>query len=266
VRKLGQARGRTARRAEVDRLLDLVRLPREAAQMTASRLSGGQKQRVAVARAFAGRPALVIADEPTSALDTSVKTAILELLLDVQRRSGTSLIFISHDLAVVRYVADRVGVMYLGRLVEIGRAEEVFAPPYHPYTEALLAAVPSLDPDVEQRRLGLQGEVGQANATVGCPFAPRCARVIEGTCATVDPPLRENRRGHLIRCHLTLEELARRPAGLRHPPAPNAERPTWQGTRSMNDRKDKMLAWLDGQEGAMLDLLARDRGHRFQFS
>lgn len=207
VRKLGQARGRTARRNEVERLLDLVRLPREAAQMTASRLSGGQKQRVAVARAFAGRPALVIADEPTSALDTSVKTAILELLLDVQRRSGTSLIFISHDLAVVRYVADRVGVMYLGRLVEIGPAAEVFAPPYHPYTEALLAAAPSLDPDVVQRRLGLQGEVGTPGATLGCPFAPRCVRVIEGTCRTIDPPLHENRPGHLIRCHLTLEEL-----------------------------------------------------------
>jgi peptide/nickel transport system ATP-binding protein len=230
VRKLGQARGRSARRAEVERLLDLVRLPRETAQMTASRLSGGQKQRVAVARASAGRPALVIADEPTSALDTSVKTAILELLLDVQRRSGTSLIFISHDLAVVRYVADLVGVMYLGQLVEIGRADDVFAPPYHPYTEALLAAVPSLDPDVAQGRLGLQGEVGQAGATTGCPFAPRCARVIEGTCGKIDPPLREHRPGHLIRCHLTLEDLRAIPPVFASPEpgARNAERPTWK--------------------------------------
>jgi peptide/nickel transport system ATP-binding protein len=207
VRKLGMVGGKAARQAEVDRLLDLVRLPRTVAQTTASRLSGGQKQRVAVARAFAGQPALVVADEPTSALDTSVKTAILELLLSVQRDSGTSLVFISHDLAVVRYIADRVGVMYLGRVVEIGRADEVFAPPYHPYTKALLEAVPSLDPDVVQHRLVLQDEAGKPSPALGCPFAPRCTHAIEGVCAEIEPPLRESLPGHVIRCHLTLDQL-----------------------------------------------------------
>ena len=141
VHKLGRAGNAAARRREVERLLDLVRLPREAMRMRAARLSGGQKQRVAVARAFAGRPKLVVADEPTSALDTSVKTAVLELLLSVQREAGTAMIFISHDLALIRYVADRVVVMHRGRIVESGPTAQVFANPTDAYWAGLLAAV-----------------------------------------------------------------------------------------------------------------------------
>ncbi|MBI3710109.1 MAG: ABC transporter ATP-binding protein [Proteobacteria bacterium] len=212
VKKLGAATGRAARRAEVERLLDLVRMPRDITRVTAAHLSGGQKQRVAVARAFAGRPSLVVADEPTSALDTSVKTAILELLLSAQKESGTALIFISHDLAVVRYIADRIAVMYLGQIVEIGRADEVFTPPYHPYCEALLAAVPAVDGALDRRRPRLTGEVGRAVANAGsCLFAPRCARAIAGTCERFEPPVIEAAAGHLIRCHLPLADLCALP-------------------------------------------------------
>ncbi|HTV51731.1 MAG TPA: ABC transporter ATP-binding protein, partial [Steroidobacteraceae bacterium] len=155
LRKFGIERDERRIRARVAELLALVRLPEEMAQRHPQQLSGGQKQRIAVARAFAGQPALVVADEPVSALDVSVQAAVVELLIDIQRRSGTTLLFISHDLAVVRYLADRVLVMYLGQIVEQGRTAEVFAPPYHPYTEALLAAIPIADPRISKRRVRL---------------------------------------------------------------------------------------------------------------
>lgn len=207
VKKLRSTRNRTERLAEVGRLLDLVRLPRELMQVPASRLSGGQKQRVAVARAFAGRPSLVVADEPTSALDTSVKTAILELLLSAQKELGTALIFISHDLAVVRYVADRVAVMYGGRIVEIGDAPEVFSPPYHPYCELLMSSVPGPESSAPGRARQ-SGEVYSAGTGgLGCTFAPRCSRAVQGLCELADPPFREGANGHLIRCHLPIASL-----------------------------------------------------------
>lgn len=207
VKKLGSARTARERQAEVRRLLDLVRLPHDVLQMSAARLSGGQKQRIAVARAFAGRPSLVVADEPTSALDTSVKTAILELLLAAQKDSDTALIFISHDLSVVRYVADRVAVMYGGRIVEMGEAVQVFSPPFHPYCEALLSSVPGLD-NPSPARPPLAGEVGaQALNGQGCAFAPRCPRVIEGHCRQTVPPLRRPAAGHEILCHHSVEDL-----------------------------------------------------------
>jgi peptide/nickel transport system ATP-binding protein len=156
-RSLKRLKGVSARQAqdEVKRLLETVKLPIEFAHRKPRQLSGGQKQRVAIARALAGDPELVIADEPVSALDVSVQAAIINLLLEIQRDREATFVFISHDLSVVRYLADRVAVMYLGHIVEYGTVEEIFNPPYHPYTEALLSAVPVPDPEVHQKRIGL---------------------------------------------------------------------------------------------------------------
>ena len=149
LRPLRLLRGlsRAEAKAEAVRLLERVRLPADVLRRMPHQLSGGQRQRVALARAFAGEPELVIADEPVSALDVSVQAAIVNLLGDLQESSGIALLLISHDLALVRYMADQVAVMYLGRIVEYGPADIVFAPPYHPYTAALLAAAPRPDPD-----------------------------------------------------------------------------------------------------------------------
>ncbi len=175
-------------------------------------LSGGQKQRIGIARAFAGTPAVVVADEPVSALDVSVQAAITELLMDIQRKSGTTMLFISHDLSVVRYLSDRVVVMYLGHIVEIGTTEDVFAPPYHPYTEALLSAVPIADTSVKKKRILLEGEIPSAiSPPPGCPFQTRCRwkqRVPGNRCDTELPPMVELRDGHFIKCHLAPQVLA----------------------------------------------------------
>ena len=159
--------------------------------MRPSQLSGGLKQRVAIARAFAGDPRVVVCDEPTSALDVSVQAAILNLLTDLQHRSQTSYLFISHDLGVVRYLADRIVVLYLGRVMEVGPAEKVFAGPHNPYTEALLSAVPSLD-DVDRLRIRLEGEIpSAADPPSGCPFQTRCPRKLGSICETTEPELVE---------------------------------------------------------------------------
>jgi peptide/nickel transport system ATP-binding protein len=203
----------------VARLLDLVRLPPEVARLKPGQLSGGQKQRVAIARAFAGEPRIIVADEPTSALDTSVKAAILELLLDVQSRTGTSLVFISHDLPVVRYLADRILVMYRGRAVEAGPARRVFEPPYHPYTESLLASVPEIESDRRTVHASTdETDLMEAAAGAGCPFAGRCGRELPGgICREVPPPPRQVADGHVILCHRTLDELrAVPPISQRH--------------------------------------------------
>ena len=207
--RLGDFGSREQRAIEMWRLLDQVRLPAEVADMLPSQLSGGQKQRVAIARAFAGRPSIVIADEPISALDTSVKTAIIELLLATQQAYNTALLFISHDLGIVRYIADRVIVMHAGEIVEIGPVDAVFAPPYHPYTESLLAAVPVVDTGIGQRRIKLQGEAPSLLVQAsGCGFASRCPRKLAGDlCDRVAPPLREVAKGHAIRCHIPVETL-----------------------------------------------------------
>ena len=200
------------RKARMLELLDLVRLPREFATRVPRQLSGGQKQRIGIARAFAGTPAVVVADEPVSALDVSVQAAITELLMDIQRKSGTTMLFISHDLSVVRYLSDRVVVMYLGHIVEMGPTEDVFAPPYHPYTEALLSAVPIADTSVKKKRILLEGEIPSAiSPPPGCPFQTRCRwkqRVPGNRCDTELPPMVELRDGHFIKCHLAPQVLA----------------------------------------------------------
>jgi peptide/nickel transport system ATP-binding protein len=196
------------RRERMLELLDLVKLPREFATRMPRQLSGGQKQRIGIARAFAGRPKLVVADEPVSALDVSVQAAVTKLLTDIQRESRTTMLFISHDLGVVRYLADRVVVMYLGRVMEQGRTEEIFSPPYHPYTEALLSAVPVADTHVKKRHVVLEGEIpSPLNPLPGCPFQTRCQYMIKGTCDSVVPPFKEMSDGHVIACHLSEDEL-----------------------------------------------------------
>jgi peptide/nickel transport system ATP-binding protein len=196
-----------ARRKIMLELLDLVKLPREFETRKPRQLSGGQKQRIGIARAFAGRPRVVVADEPVSALDVSVQAAVTELLMDIQRSSRTTMLFISHDLSVVRYLSDRVLVMYLGHVVEYGTTDQVFAPPYHPYTEALLAAIPIADTKARKKHIVLEGDIPSAmNPPSGCPFQTRCPRKHEvpgDRCEREVPAMRELANGHQIKCHLS---------------------------------------------------------------
>ena len=190
-------------------LVDAVRLPERALSSRPTGLSGGQKQRVAIARAFAGEPRLVVCDEPTSALDVSVQAAILNLLVDLQGKEQTSYVFISHDLGVVRYLSDRIAVLYLGRLMELGPAETVFGPPHHPYTEALLSAVPTIEGE-QRTRIGLVGDIpSAADPPSGCVFHTRCPRFLGKICETEEPPLVEVEFQHAMRCHIPVEELRR---------------------------------------------------------
>jgi peptide/nickel transport system ATP-binding protein len=195
-----------------DRLRELtnaVRLAERYLDMRPLQLSGGLKQRVAIARAFAGNPRLVVCDEPTSALDVSVQAAILNLLAELQRTEGVTYLFISHDLGVVRYLSDRIAVLYLGRLMELGPAESVFSGPHHPYTEALLSAVPSIDGE-RSERIRLDGEIpSAANPPSGCVFHTRCPRKLGEICEQEEPPLHAADDGHEIRCHIPVEELRR---------------------------------------------------------
>lgn len=172
-------------------------------------LSGGEKQRVGIARAFAANPRVVICDEPLSALDVSVQASIMNLLLDLQAQFGTGYSFISHDLNAVRYICDRVVVMYLGKVMEQGAVEQIFAPPYHPYTEALLSAIPVPDPKREVRRIRLFGPVpSPRHPPSGCPFHTRCPRYIGEICQSEFPPAREASAGHTIYCQHSLSELS----------------------------------------------------------
>jgi peptide/nickel transport system ATP-binding protein len=203
IRKFGVERDPAKVQERLHQLLDIVKLPREFATRRPRQLSGGQKQRVGIARAFAGDPKIVIADEPVSALDVSVQAAVTGLLMDIQRDNRTTLLFISHDLSVVRYLADRIVVMYLGQIMEKGTTEEIFSPPYHPYTEALLSAVPIADTSVKKRKIVLQGELpSPLNPPKGCPFSTRCLYMMTGVCDTTPPPLREFAPRHVIACHL----------------------------------------------------------------
>ena len=174
-------------------------------------LSGGLKQRVAIARAFAGAPQIVVCDEPTSALDVSVQAAILNLLVDLQKKDQTSFIFISHDLGVVRYISDKIAVLYLGRVVEFGTSQRVFSGPFHPYTEALLSSVPNIDGST-RKRIPLTGVVpSPSNPPSGCVLNPRCPRKVgsgyETLCETEEPNLTEVEPGHFMRCHVPMAKL-----------------------------------------------------------
>jgi peptide/nickel transport system ATP-binding protein len=210
IRKFGIARRRGEIRDEVERLLALTRMPPGSATRRPGELSGGQKQRVGIARAFAGNPAMIVADEPVSALDVSVSAAIVELLLDLQRERGTTLLVISHDLGLVRYIADRVVVMYLGQVMEVGTAAEMFAPPWHPYTEALLSTAPSLDAATSGKRIVLQADIPSAmDPPSGCPFHTRCPRKLGPICENVKPVEQRTSSGRRISCHIPIAELDR---------------------------------------------------------
>ncbi|MGB3148705.1 MAG: oligopeptide/dipeptide ABC transporter ATP-binding protein, partial [Paracoccaceae bacterium] len=200
------------RKTRMLELLDLVKLPRAFADRMPRQLSGGQKQRVGIARAFAGDAKIVVADEPVSALDVSVQAAVTDLLMEIQRENKTTLLFISHDLSIVRYLSDRVMVMYLGHVVELGTTDQVFSPPYHPYTEALLSAVPIADTRVERQRIVLEGDIPSAmNPPPGCPFQTRCrwkSKVPGNLCETEMPPMRVLDGNHQVKCHLSDTEFA----------------------------------------------------------
>ena len=183
-------------------LLDQVGLLPEHFYRYPHELSGGQRQRVGLARALLPEPELIICDEPVSALDVSVRSQIIRLLLDLQEKRNLSYLFISHDMSVVRYMADRVGVMYLGHLVEEAETDELFTHPLHPYTRVLLSAVPTPDPRTHRERIVLEGELpSPLSPPPGCPFHTRCPHCTE-QCRTVFPEMKKAADGHLVACHL----------------------------------------------------------------
>lgn len=195
---------------EATRYLKMVNLEEHYFTRYPHQLSGGEKQRVAVARALASNPDLVVCDEPTSALDVSVQAAILKLLLELQEQLTLSYIMISHDLSVVHYISDQIAVMYLGQICEIGSTQEVFAPPYHPYTEALLSAIPLPDPTARQRNLRLTGPVpSMVSPPTGCRFHTRCPRQLGDMCKHRTPIEHASPTGHRIWCHIPWDELTR---------------------------------------------------------
>ena len=189
-------------------MLDHVGLPGSAADRYPHEFSGGQRQRLGFARALMLRPELIVADEPVSALDVSIQAQVLNLMSELQREFGLTYMFISHDLAVVRYLSDHIGVMYLGKLVEVGPAEEVYLQPAHPYTRGLIDSAPVADPVAEKAKVqaGVTGELPSAiSPPSGCRFRTRCPLAQE-ICAEVEPPLRPfSEQGHIAACHFPLE-------------------------------------------------------------
>jgi oligopeptide/dipeptide ABC transporter ATP-binding protein len=207
------------RRQRVRELLELVSLPAAYMNRFPHAFSGGQRQRIGIARALALNPALIVADEPVSALDVSVQAQIVNLMLDLQDRLGLSYLFVAHDLSVVKHVSDRVAVMYVGRIVEVSPTRQLFERPLHPYTEALLSAVPVPDPRRRSRRIVLQGEVADpAHPPTGCHFHPRCPYAVE-RCRTEVPALRDFGGGHAARCH-RVEEITLAGVSAGHPTEP----------------------------------------------
>ncbi len=195
-----------ALRTRVRELLEAVGLKAQHMNRYPYAFSGGQRQRIGIARALALQPKLIVADEPVSALDVSIQAQVINLLEDLQKEFGLTYLFIAHNLAVVEHISNRVAVMYLGKIVELASAEALYAEPQHPYTEALLSAIPHADPDYKSQRIILSGDVpSPANPPAGCKFHPRC-RYAKTICSQEEPALREIKPGHLAACHFS-EEL-----------------------------------------------------------
>jgi len=199
VHRIGNAKERKER---VMHLLEVVGLHTAYAKRYPHQFSGGQRQRIGIARALALNPKLIIADEPVSALDVSIQSQVLNLMQDLQREFDLTYVFIAHDLSVVKHISDRVGVMYLGRMVELADKNRLYDAPKHPYTQALLSAVPNIDPDVKKERIVLQGDVpSPSNAPQGCAFHTRCALAMD-TCKSIRPEWKAVDEGHFVACHL----------------------------------------------------------------
>jgi peptide/nickel transport system ATP-binding protein len=202
IRNFGLANSSAELEAKVANLMDTVRLPRDALDRRPHEFSGGQRQRICIARALAAEPDLIVCDEAVSALDVSVKAQIVNLLQDLQREFGLALLFISHDLAIVEHMTHRVAVMYLGKIVEMAPRNRIFAAPRHPYTKALLSAVPVPDPTVRRMPMILKGDVpSPINPPSGCRFHTRCPYVFD-RCRTERPELRQVVEGQWAACHL----------------------------------------------------------------
>lgn len=198
----GLCRSKAERAARVYELLEMVGLNREHANRFAHEFSGGQRQRIMIARALILNPEFVVCDEPVSALDVSVRAQVLNLMRDLQRDMSLTYMFISHDLSVVRYVCDRIMVMYLGQVMEIATKDELYARAQHPYTQALLSSIPIPDVDVQPDRIRLSGELPSPfNPPVGCRFNTRCRFATE-KCRTCQPQLQDVGNGHIVACHL----------------------------------------------------------------
>jgi len=202
IRNFGLAKSAAELESKVANLMDIVRLPRDALGRRPHEFSGGQRQRICIARALAAEPDLIVCDEAVSALDVSVKAQIINLLQDLQREFGLALLFISHDLAIVEHMTHRVAVMYLGKIVEMAPRHQIFASPKHPYTKALLSAVPVPDPTVRRTPIILKGDVpSPINPPSGCRFHTRCPYVFD-RCRTDEPELRQSAEGQWAACHL----------------------------------------------------------------
>ena len=216
----GLATGRDAITERAMTLMDKVGLPRDAVHRWPHEFSGGQRQRIGIARALAAEPEIIICDEAVSALDVSVKAQIVNLLGDLQSELGLALLFISHDLAIVEHMTHRVAVMYLGKIVEMGDKRQIFSAPMHPYTRALLSAVPVPDPKVKRERIILTGDVpSPINPPKGCRFNTRCPYVFD-RCRSEEPPLRAMAEGHVAACHLHDLPAADNPLLTRGEPVP----------------------------------------------